>query len=103
MLELNKIYNEDCLPEMKNFPDKYFDWCIADPPYGINADSGIGGAGLCANNVYTQKDWDSKRLDKIYFDEMKRIQNRLSQPTFFDEIIEEPPKIQTTIFDLKEC
>lgn len=34
MLELNNIYKMDCLEGMKQFPDKYFDWVIADPPYG---------------------------------------------------------------------
>lgn len=29
---------------MKTIPDKYFDLCIADPPYGINAAKmGMGG------------------------------------------------------------
>ena len=38
MLEINKIYNMDCMQGMAQFPDKYFDWCIADPPYGIGFD-----------------------------------------------------------------
>lgn len=38
MLELNKIYNMDCLELMKTLPDKYFDLALIDPPYGINID-----------------------------------------------------------------
>lgn len=34
MLELNKLYNMDCLEGMKQFPDKYFDLAVVDPPYG---------------------------------------------------------------------
>lgn len=34
MLELNKLYNMDCMDGMKEFPDKYFDLAIVDPPYG---------------------------------------------------------------------
>ena len=34
MLELNKLYNMDCLEGMRQFPDKYFDLLITDPPYG---------------------------------------------------------------------
>lgn len=30
-------YNMDCMDGMKEFPDKYFDLAIVDPPYGINA------------------------------------------------------------------
>ena len=29
-------YNMDCLQGMKEFPDKYFDLAIVDPPYGIS-------------------------------------------------------------------
>jgi len=37
MLELNRLYNMDCMEGMAHFPDKYFDLAIVDPPYGINA------------------------------------------------------------------
>ena len=32
-MELNKIYNIDCLEYMKNLPDECIDLIIADPPY----------------------------------------------------------------------
>lgn len=35
-LELNKIYNMDCVEGMKCMPDKYFDLILCDPPYGVN-------------------------------------------------------------------
>lgn len=28
-------YNMDCMDGMKEFPDKYFDLAVVDPPYGI--------------------------------------------------------------------
>ena len=28
------FYNMDCMEGMKQFPDKYFDLAIVDPPYG---------------------------------------------------------------------
>lgn len=37
MYELNKLYNAKCENGMKEFPDKYFDLAVVDPPYGINA------------------------------------------------------------------
>ena len=37
MLELNKIYNEDCLEGMKLIPDKSIDMILCDLPYGITA------------------------------------------------------------------
>ena len=42
MIELNKIYNEDCLEGMKRIPDKSIDMILADLPYGT-----------------TQNKWDS--------------------------------------------
>lgn len=33
MIELNKIYNKDCLEFMKKLPNEYIDLIIADPPY----------------------------------------------------------------------
>lgn len=33
----------DCMEGMKQFPDKYFDLAIVDPPYGINVGSEPGG------------------------------------------------------------
>ena len=34
IIELNKIYNEDCLEGMKRIPDKSVDMILADLPYG---------------------------------------------------------------------
>ena len=34
MIELNKIYNEDCLIGMQRIPDKSVDMILADLPYG---------------------------------------------------------------------
>lgn len=38
MLELNRLYNMDCMKGMAEFPDSFFDLAIVDPPYGIGAD-----------------------------------------------------------------
>ena len=37
MIELNKIYNEDCLEGMKRIPDKSVDTILCDLPYGTTA------------------------------------------------------------------
>ena len=42
MLELNKIYNIDCLEHMKTLPNECVDLIIADPPYNIGQDNGDG-------------------------------------------------------------
>lgn len=33
------FYNMDCMDAMREYPDKYFDLAIVDPPYGIGADN----------------------------------------------------------------
>src|SRR5574344_2203546 len=39
MLEVNKIYNADCLELMKQLPDKCIDLVVTDVPYGMNFQS----------------------------------------------------------------
>lgn len=39
---MSEVHNIDCLEYMKTIPDKFFDLCIADPPYG-GANSDVGG------------------------------------------------------------
>ena len=35
MIELNAIYNEDCMEGMKKMPDKSVDMILTDIPYGV--------------------------------------------------------------------
>lgn len=35
-LQLNTIYNEDCLETMKRMPDNYLHAIVTDPPYGLS-------------------------------------------------------------------
>lgn len=69
---INKVIQGDCLEVMKNIPDKSIDLVLTDPPYGINADKGMGGNNLAIVKKYDDN-WDKKSPDKIYFDEMIRI------------------------------
>lgn len=39
MIELNTIYNEDCLNGLKKIDDKSINLVVTDPPYGINFNS----------------------------------------------------------------
>jgi len=62
---------------MADVPDKYFDLCICDPPYGINAAKRNGSIGQKKGQgritCYKSKDWDSAIPNKKYFDELFRI------------------------------
>ena len=44
MIDLNKIYNEDCLEGMKLIDDESIDLIVTDPPYGINLTPQRGGS-----------------------------------------------------------
>ncbi len=39
------FYNMDCLEGMKQYPNKYFDLAVVDPPYGSGLTEGGGCAG----------------------------------------------------------
>ena len=69
--ELNNIYNCDCLEAMKQIPDKYFELCIVDPPYGINRFK-HGGSVI---NKYgdENKIWNNTKPSKEYFKELFRV------------------------------
>jgi len=70
MLKLNKLYLLDCMEGMKQFPDKYFDLAIVDPPYGINFAKTHTGKGW---TVRENKEWDSSIPPAEYFKELFRI------------------------------
>ena len=73
--ELNRIINDDCLNVMKQIPDKYFDLCLTDPPYGINvAKNGkVGGSKCCKVTDYGAKNWDLYIPSKEIFEEITRV------------------------------
>jgi len=64
------LYNADCMEVMKQYPDKYFDLAIVDPPYGIGI-SNTGGIGT--QKKMTKKCWDNEIPTKEYFEELKRV------------------------------
>ena len=66
------FYNMDCMEGMKEFPDKYFDLAIVDPPYGIKADKGTNGFGHAQARHYTSE-WDSAIPNQDYFIELERV------------------------------
>jgi site-specific DNA-methyltransferase (adenine-specific) len=62
-----ELFHVDCMIKMAEYPDKYFDLAIVDPPYGINGHK---------QRVFDDgKRWDVIRPTKEYFIELKRISN----------------------------
>lgn len=71
---ISEVYNVDCLEHMKKLPDKCFDLCIADPPYGLDKKSSMGGPKL-QDRAFSRgliHEWDVAP-SKEYFDELFRI------------------------------
>lgn len=64
------VYNMDCMDGMKQYPDKYFDLAVVDPPYGIDHNNG-GGRYEKWNKP--QHKWDSLPPSYDYFNELYRI------------------------------
>lgn len=75
--EPNTLLNADCLPVMREIPDKFFQLAIVDPPYGIGNDGQK--KRVCKNTKqsrkeHERKDWDSKGIPGAeYFWELERI------------------------------
>lgn len=93
-MELEKLcdinlYQGDCMDLMRQYPDKYFDLSIVDPPYGINAPkmaatpcqrkSGTkrlnSGSGKLKNRVLNNSncEWDNAIPTDDYFKELFRV------------------------------
>lgn len=66
-----QVYCGDALHYLKTIPDKSFDLCLTDPPYGINiAKRGEVGR---TKHKFAASNWDANRPAKEYFDEIQRV------------------------------
>ena len=74
----SEVYNCDCLSYMQSLPDKHFDLCIADPPYGIGecGKKNHSRSKIAKAKEYAPKNWDFQALPKEYFDEILRVSKR---------------------------
>lgn len=76
-MPISKIELMDCMEGMKQYPDKYFDLAIVDPPYGIGYDRNAflsGKMGLCAKkSEFEFKNWDTSPPPIKYFIELIRV------------------------------
>lgn len=65
------VFNMDCMQGMKQYPDKYFELAIVDPPYGIG-ESKRSGYHAGAISTYRPKKWDNNVPDFTFFGELIR-------------------------------
>lgn len=76
------LFHADCMDIMKQYPDKYFDLAIVDPPYGIGADLKNSKRELkskksaAISSDFGGQIWDSAIPTEEYFAELKRISKK---------------------------
>ena len=59
------VYNCDCMDFMARYPDKYFELCIVDPPYG--SDKIFNGSADYANNTSNTTTLNRQKNILIHF------------------------------------
>lgn len=100
---------EDNIDLMKRYSDKYFDWAIVDPEYGIGESSKNhksrntpikqknGSIIKTKDPIYTKKNWDNKPPSDYFFNELKRVSANqvIFGANYFSQIIKntcKPPR-----------
>lgn len=90
----SEVFLMDCMEGMKQYPDKFFDLAVVDPPYGIGISS----------NPFRQKfekcDWDNAIPNKQYFDELMRVSK--NQIIWGGNYFDLPPSQGFIIWDKKQ-
>ena len=71
-----ELLHTDCMEYMAGLPDKAFDLCIVDPPYGIGMDGRKGSNAKKAMHnwrTWDHRGWDDNIPPPEYFDELRRV------------------------------
>lgn len=65
----------DCMEGMKQFPDKYFELAIVDPPYGLERFKKKDGGNSKKINTFggNTHNWNNEKPNNKYFDELFRV------------------------------
>jgi site-specific DNA-methyltransferase (adenine-specific) len=106
--EIMKVYNKDCMIDLINYPDNYFDLAIVDPPYQIadNPSRHNGrGAGKLKNRILNKsaikfKNWDIQP-EQSYFNELFRVSK--NQIIFGGNYFNLPPTRCIIVWDKCQC
>lgn len=76
-MEINKVYNEDCLETMKRMKDNSIDLILTDPPYGIGIDGQKESVNInnpkANRKQHDFKGWDNETPSIKIFKEMFRV------------------------------
>jgi len=63
MIEINKIYNEDCMITLQKIPDNFVDLIVTSPPYNINIDYDVYNDSMKWNDYL---EWISTWMTECY-------------------------------------
>jgi len=69
------LFHADCMEIMKQYPDKYFDLAIVDPPYGIER-----------FKKCSEKDLQTKSVHAKRFQRMETVNNEKPSYKYWDEL-----------------
>ena len=72
---ISEVYNKDCVAGMREYPDKYFDLAIVDPPYGLGKrlHNGSSSSPFIKSQALKINNWDNEIPTIEYFNELKRV------------------------------
>jgi len=71
-LDMNHLYNMDCMDGMKAIPDKFFELAIVDPPYNIVSQQKRG-IGSRIDKTGKMNEWNHIKPTQEYFEELFRV------------------------------
>lgn len=92
--------NCDCMDGMKQFPDKYFDLAVVDPPYGIDVSTfGCGSRQRKYDRSNAYK-WDSNPPNVDYWEQVFRVSK--NQVIFGMNYYKLPPTKEFIVWDKKQ-
>ena len=94
------FYNADCMDYLPQFPDKYFDLAIVDPPYGIDCSTYGCGSRAKKYDRSNKHRWDSVIPDKKYFEQLFRVSK--NQIIFGMNYYNLPPTREFVVWDKKQ-
>jgi site-specific DNA-methyltransferase (adenine-specific) len=70
---ISEVYLMDCIAGMKEYPDKFFDLAVCDPPYGIGVNHNIGRRKGEKPSNYKPAIWDNEPPPIEYFYQLFRV------------------------------
>lgn len=93
-MEINKVYNEDCLLTLSKTEDKFFDMTITSPPYNVKKTNGINGGSKYIGNEddMTNEEyfsWLCRIIDELLRTNKKHIFFNIQMLSDNKEVIEE--------------